>query len=625
MTLASLAMSAYGSATAGASEASSASQTASDIGNKLPDANVAAAGSTVAEQAATLIDQGATMADLTQMSGKIGEFAQAVEKANYWANSLGNTLVTLVNDSTASVTAEFTKIATSATKNVSDMMGMTGVIDNSSFINDLADNYNKAVTYTKTIYNEVLNPAQAIAEKTSTLDALRQALQVSTDPDTIASINTEINNLTADITRINSSLSGQIMQTVDTTSTTLKDLFTDPATKDLAQSTATNMGVVGATQGQTADVQSFLDRMKEYSKIADIGFTTIKWTDIAAAGYQMYSNVAASKDDMIKAWKAQQAYVLSGEGTSNDIASNAYVSCMASVGSNFVNTISIASGANDANTTSQELLTPWHNPMRISLQSLYELRSIVGDDFMAASYRAMDIDYNMQMITIVALNGVAYTQLMQEVCGGYNVATVANALNASAAAKPSMLDGLRNMTPKQAAMMAASMACALAGPYAFACSLGMKLLSSFSSGNACEDEKIAQSQKPVQLKTNKFQKFGQCHHTGGSCSKKMLGSCIRHKETYCCYDQIMTRVFAEGVKAERGTGWSSCNDITINDLKDISFTPCTPTQDPHTNRCFPLESYRELNDELKKQIKKGFATDGDTFMSQVQNAMEVTQ
>jgi hypothetical protein len=188
-----------------------------------------------------------------------------------------------------------------------------------------------------------------------------------------------------------------------------------------------------------------------------------------------------------------------------------------------------------------------------------------------------------------------------------------------------MLDGLRNMSPEQTAMMAASMACALAGPYAFACSLGMKLLSSFSSGNACENEKVAQSQKPVQLKTNKFQKFGQCHHTGGGCSKKFFGSCIRHHEDYCCYDQVMTRVFAEGVKAERGTGWSSCNDITINDLKDISFTPCTPTQDPHTDRCFPIESYRELNDELKKQIKKGFATDGDTFMSQVKNAMEISQ
>lgn len=87
----------------------------------------------------------------------------------------------------------------------------------------------------------------------------------------------------------------------------------------------------------------------------------------------------------------------------------------------------------------------------------------------------------------------------------------------------------------------------------------------------------------------------------------------------------MTRIFAEGVKAQRGTGWNTCNDITINDLKDISFTPCTPGQDPHADRCFPLEKYQELTGELKKQIKKGFAADGDTFMSQVQNAMEVTQ
>lgn len=625
MTIASLAMSAYGSATAGASEASSASQAASDAGGQAADASVAVAGSTIAEQAATLIDQGATMADLAQMSGDIAKFAQAAEKATYWAQSLGNNLVTIVSNSSATVTAQFTEMATSATKNVSDMMGVTGIIDNSSYINDLVASYDKAVTYTETIYNEIFSPSQVIAEKTSYLSTLGDALQVTTDPATIEAINTEISNLTIEITKINASLSGQIMQTVDTTNTTLKDLFTNPATTNVAQSTASNMGIAGATQGQTADLKSFLERMKEYDAIADIGFTTIKWTDIAAAGYQMYSNVAASKDDMIKAWKAQQAYVLSGEGTSNDIASNAYASCMASVGANFVNTISIASGAKDSNGTSQELLTPWHNPMRISLQSLYELRSIVGDAFMEVSYKAMDIDYNMQMITIVALNGAAYAQLTQLVCGGYNVATVANAVNQAAAKKPSMVDGLKNMSPEQAAMMAASMACALAGPWAFACSLGLKLLSSFSSGNACTDEKIAQSQKPIQLKTNKFQKFGQCHHTGGSCSKKMLGSCSLNKETYCCYDQIMTRIFAEGVKAQRGTGWNSCNDITINDLKNISFTPCTPQQDPYTDKCFPIASYRELNNELKKQIKKGLAVDGDTFMSQVQNAMEVTQ
>lgn len=622
-TLASLAMSAYSSMNAASAAAGSTSDAAATAGNAAPDPSVVASGATAAEQAATLIDQGATMADLAQMSGNIGAFAQAAEKASYWADSLGNTLKVMVDGATSSVTAEFTKIATDATSAVSDMMGATG--GGSTYLDDLVKNYNDAVTYTKTIYNEIVNPAQVIADKTSTIEALGQALQVSTDPDTIASINAEISNLTADITKINASLSGQILQGVNTTSTYLSSLFTDPATADAAKSAAANMGVVGATQGQMADIKSFFDRMNEYNAIGDIGFQTINWTDIATAGYRMYANVAANKDEMTKAWEAQKAYVLSGEGTSNDIASNAYASCMASVGANFVNTISIASGAKDSNTTSQELLTPWHNPMRISLQSLYELRSIVGDAFMEVSYKAMDIDYNMQMITIVALNGAAYGQLTQLVCGGYNVATLANAVNQNAAKKPSLVDGLMKMTPQQAAMMAASMACSLAGPWAFACSLALKLFSSFSSGDACTDEKIAQSQKPIQLKTNKFQKFGQCHHTGGSCSKKMLGSCSLHKETYCCYDQIMTRIFAEGVKAQRGTGWNSCNDITINDLKYISFTPCTPTQDPYTDKCFPIESYRELNNELKKQIKKGFAVDGDTFMSQMQNAMEVVQ
>lgn len=605
MTLASLAMSAYGSAVAGADEASAAKTTA-DAAQDTADAAQIAVDVAVATGDATTI---AAAAD--ELISATTKLADAVAKADYWAQSLGNTLKFIVDNAIGEVTSNLTKIAVTAVGDVGSMIEGTGL--------------DTIVTYATETYSNTIGISTTIADKTAYMNNLGDAYAVADNAEQAASIAAEIAKTAAEITDLTASTAGQALTNIQTITKPFGDLFTNPATADGSNMAIQNASVVEQTETKVTDLKSFLTRMKEMNQIKDVGFTVINWTDIAAAGYQMYANVAASRDDMIKAWKAQQAYVLSGEGTNNDIASNAYASCMASVGSNFVNTISIAGGANDANATSQELLTPWHNPMRISLQSLYELRSIVGDQFMEVSYRAMDIDYNMQMITIVALNGTAYNQLTQLVCGGYNVATVANAVNQAAANKPGIIDGLKNMDGKQKAMMAASMACALAGPWAFACSLALKLFSSFTSGNACTDEKIAQSQKPIQLKTNKFQKFGQCHHTGGSCSKKMLGGCSLHKEKYCCYDQIMTRIFAEGVKAQRGTGWNSCNDITINDLKDISFTPCTPEQDPYTDKCFPVASYRELNNELKKQIKKGLAVDGDTFMSQVQNAMEVTQ
>ena len=639
MTIASLAMSAYGSANASADAATKTSTEAAAKGAKeVKDAEgvvtattatvngttVVATGATAAEQAASLINQGATMADLAKMSGDVGRFAAAAEKASYWADSLGNTLVGLVGSTSADVAKGFTDLASSASKTVGDMA--TGVSTN-PYVADLVANYNTAVDYTTTVYKNTIGIADTTKDLNALLDNLNEAQSIviaSGDLEALASVNKMIADTTTQLDTLATTLAGKTLDTVTNTKATIASFFTNPATVDTAKAVAANAAITGESCATVQTVKDFFANFYAYNEATTIGFNTINWTQIAQAGLTMYSNVAASKDDMVKAWKAQQAYVMNGDGTANDVVSNAYASCMASVGANFVNTVSIAGGARDSSVTSQELLTPWKNPMRISLQSLYELRSIVGDSFMQISYRVMDIDYNMQMVTIIALNAPAYSQLTQEVCGGYTVAVLSNAMNQQAS-KPSMLDGLMGMSAQDAAMMAASMACSLAGPYAFACSLGMKLLSSVSSGNACEDEKIAQSQKPIQLKTNKFQKFGQCHHVGTSCSKKQALLCIRKREDYCCYDQISTRIFVEGVKQERGSDWGSCNDLTMNDLKNISFTPCSDTQDPFLDKCFPIDKYRELAGELKKMIKKGFAVDSETFISQVQNAMEVSQ
>lgn len=630
MTLASLAMSAWSSMNASAANAASAGEEAGEAFEGLEQAD-AASGGAEASAATSIVNEGVQAgkslaeiaASYTGESARISAYLNALAKAEYWSSALGTELVNAVTATTSQVTNGLSSIVASATQEASSL---ASGVTTSGPLSEISAHLNDAIAFAQTSYDNTFNVTGAMQKLQDELIAYGEALQRTSDPEVTASINRAMTDTANEYAKLQSSLSGNIATVSSTLERSVASLFSDPNTADPAMLAAKNTAADSYFRTIQQDVRGFFSKVEEINNLTDVGFHTIKWTDIAAAGYSMYENVEAKKDEMIKAWKAQQAYVMSGAGTNNDIASNAYASCMASLGSSFINTVSIASGARDANATSQELLTPEHNPLRISFQSLYELKQIVGEEFLEMSYMIRDIDYNMQMVTIVALNSAAYTQLAQEVCGGYQVAALGNALNQQASqADPNMMDALANMTPMQAAKMAASAACSLAGPYAFACSLGMKVLGSFSSGNACTDEKIAQSQKPIQLKTNRFQKFGQCHFVTQSCSKKVLGKCMLKKYHYCCYDQIMTRIFAEGVKAQRGTGWGSCNDITINDLKDISFTPCEPGQDPQASRCFPLEQYRELNGELKKQIKKGFAADGDTFMQQVQNAMEITQ
>lgn len=614
MTLAGLALSAWSSMKAGADVATAA--------NSAVDAAWQAGPQMVGEGTTKVLETA------EQFSQRVDGLIAAAEDAS---NSIGNTLYNLTQSGIESTTNFLTQAATTVGDQISKMVNSivgsgtaTAFSDNvASAMKQVTDAYDKVTTYVSNVYDNTINVGKTLASQEEQLGAMANQLSNLTEgTKEYADLMAKFNDATNQYAQLSNSLSGTIYHSVQNVQSSISSLFTNPATADAAQKAGANTALDAIAHNIPASPQTFMEKFDAINKIEIAGYGTIKWTEIASAGYIAYENIAAKQDEMLKAWQAQQAYVMSGQGTSNDIAANAYSSCMASVGAGFVNTISYAVGAPDGNTTSPELLDPTKHPMRISFQSLQGLKNLVGQKFLETSYMIMDLNYNMQMVTIVALNSMAYTQLTQMVCGGYQVAALSNALNLGDNAKPNMMDALLNMSPQQAATMAAGVACSFAGPYSFACSLGLKLLTSFSSGDACTNEEVAQGQKPIQLKTNKFQKFGQCHYISTSCSAGSGFLCTRHKKHYCCYDQIMTRIFAEGVKQERGKDWSSCNDITINDLQYITFTPCQAGQDPYANRCFPIDKYNELGDALKKQIKKGLAADGDTFITQVQNAMQ---
>ncbi len=89
-----------------------------------------------------------------------------------------------------------------------------------------------------------------------------------------------------------------------------------------------------------------------------------------------------------------------------------------------------------------------------------------------------------------------------------------------------------------------------------------------------------------------------------STKKAVWGECVQHKYSYCCYDSILTKVFAEGVKEQTGRGWESCNDLTIADLKKISFRECKPGETPRKDRCFSTEKHSEFKQVLFRQASK---------------------
>lgn len=123
------------------------------------------------------------------------------------------------------------------------------------------------------------------------------------------------------------------------------------------------------------------------------------------------------------------------------------------------------------------------------------------------------------------------------------------------------------------------------------------------NGNTCTDMKFAErrAQKdPTDgseyIRTNKRISLNLCTLVGTSDRKKIAGAVILERNHYCCYDQITTRIFAEGMMAQLGKKMSkdNCAPLEIDDLNKVSFSSCKAGQDPKKDNCFPADKFKEL-------------------------------
>ena len=106
--------------------------------------------------------------------------------------------------------------------------------------------------------------------------------------------------------------------------------------------------------------------------------------------------------------------------------------------------------------------------------------------------------------------------------------------------------------------------------------IAVQLAYSFHSVDTCHNRKDAQAAGSRHLKTMESLPHGLCHFIESDCEKKFLGKCLLRGYHYCCYDQVLSRILVEQIKAQLGRGWAHCTGITLRDLKYVSFRQCTP-------------------------------------------------
>jgi len=149
---------------------------------------------------------------------------------------------------------------------------------------------------------------------------------------------------------------------------------------------------------------------------------------------------------------------------------------------------------------------------------------------------------------------------------------------------------------------------------------------SFESVDSCYDEDDAQAQGSRHEKTQKALKYNLCRPLYDKCEDEWVwGGCCLTGFEYCCYDQLLTKILVEQIKAELGRDWSNCTGISLRDLNYISFRQCRDNElndgidgahkygenwDPteafqYKHKCMDLTEFKDyLSDTLGEDIDK---------------------
>lgn len=126
------------------------------------------------------------------------------------------------------------------------------------------------------------------------------------------------------------------------------------------------------------------------------------------------------------------------------------------------------------------------------------------------------------------------------------------------------------------------------GPYGAVFSAVMKIslfvATSFQSIDTCYNEDDAQEAGKRAERTQSSLSFNLCHLVDVECAEKAFmsgifgGGCALDGYKYCCYDQLMSKILVEQLKAQLGRDWAHCTGISLRDLNFISFQQCTDSQ-----------------------------------------------
>jgi len=104
------------------------------------------------------------------------------------------------------------------------------------------------------------------------------------------------------------------------------------------------------------------------------------------------------------------------------------------------------------------------------------------------------------------------------------------------------------------------------------------MLSNYSATHCCYPDRMNASCSPDEFQEAKMQHDKWCHVVGTYCASKFLGMCIVEKETSCCFNSLLARIFHEQGRPQLKTfnGWGSprspqCRGFLPEEFQNLDF------------------------------------------------------
>lgn len=145
--------------------------------------------------------------------------------------------------------------------------------------------------------------------------------------------------------------------------------------------------------------------------------------------------------------------------------------------------------------------------------------------------------------------------------------------------------------------------------------VAINTITSLTPINTCSDRKDAKEKGSRHIATLESNEKNLCHFVKSTTTGSSLRMNKRTKRRYCCYDDKITRILVEQVKAQFAKDWQHCTDITLAELSNVSFSPCDPVALDSSVDGTKLNYYSTLGERLNAYQYKNKCIDTREYLS----------